>query len=363
MTKLRALFSVRRLSFFHGLAAAACVLAPVSPVSAAGLPLVVVHRTEDAAGCPDARALAALVATQMKRPALEPAAEGTRVPEGGLDVQIYRSEQGFTAIVQAGGKTRQLSDQGTTCKSLAVALSISIAVLLDTEPLPPGPEPVRSAPEPGPVPVDTPATVPTPTASATSVRVPPPVSSPAEPPATPPGDERESSGRHVRISLAASPLLTVGVLQSFAGGFTTEVEIRVGRFSFAGGVVVLPGQSFTYLPGQVKLDLTAGLIRGCGRVVGDEPLHLALCVDAFGGAMRGAGQGFGNDDTTTLPWAAGGTSAIFHQRIWGPLSWGARAGLLIPFVKTSFSVQNGGTAFNAPPIGGAWNAELRVSIW
>jgi len=191
------------------------------------------------------------------------------------------------------------------------------------------------------------------------VRAPEP--EPAELP--PPADERDSAVRPIRVSLAASPVLTVGLLESFAGGFTSEVEVRVGRFSIAAGVMVLPGQSFTYLPGQVKLDLTAGLLHGCARVVGDDPLHLALCAGALGGALRGTGEGYGVDETTTLPWAAAETSAVFHQRIWGPLSWGARAALLIPLLKTSFMVQNGGTAFNAPPIGGAWSAELRVSIW
>src|SRR5580700_3795505 len=100
--------------------------------SAAGLPSLAVHRTEDSADCPDADALAAAVAQQMKRPALDPGASGR-----GLDVQIYRSEAGYTAVIQAGGKTRQLSDRGPTCEGLAAALAVSIAVMLDAEPLPP----------------------------------------------------------------------------------------------------------------------------------------------------------------------------------------------------------------------------------
>src|SRR3954463_2852816 len=88
----------------------AALLAAATPTEAQTnrLPGIAVHRTDDAADCPDARALAALVARHRKRPALDPldappsaAASDPRAPapEPGLDVQIYRSEQGYTAVV------------------------------------------------------------------------------------------------------------------------------------------------------------------------------------------------------------------------------------------------------------------------
>src|SRR6202044_2151878 len=97
--------------------------------------------------CPDAEALAAAVERQMKHPALDP---GAPASGRGLDVQIYRSEVGYTAVIQAAGKTRQLSDRGSTCAGLAAALAVSIAVMLDTEPLPPEPEPAPDPPAPAP---------------------------------------------------------------------------------------------------------------------------------------------------------------------------------------------------------------------
>src|SRR5262245_56141857 len=133
------------------LAALASLFASL-PAGAAGLPVLVVHRTDDAGDCPDARALAALVARQMKRPALDPDTPPSG-PDRGLDVQIYRSEEGYTSVVQSGGKTRQITDRGATCGGLAAALAVSIAVLLDTDPPPPDPEPPpRPAPEPPPAP-------------------------------------------------------------------------------------------------------------------------------------------------------------------------------------------------------------------
>jgi hypothetical protein len=335
---------VRSSLLLVGLAVAAFMGAPGRSAHAAGLPILVVHRTEDVADCPDARALAHRVAEQMKRPALVPAVEVPAGAEPGLDVQIYKSDQGFTAVIQAGGRTRQLSDKGTTCGGLAVALAVSIAVLLDTEPLTPAPDP----PSPSAV---------------------PPAGSPALPlppeatPLPPPVEDRPVVPRLVRVTLAASPVLTVGLLQGFAGGVSTELEVRVGRFTVSGGVLALPGESIILPGGQVKLELTAGLVRACGIVAGDEPMRLVLCAEPMGGSMHGEGQGYPASRPSNLPWAAVATSALFQQRIWGPVAWGARAGLAIPLTKNSFAVENGPTVFTAAPVGGVWNAELRVSIW
>jgi hypothetical protein len=336
------------------LVGALAALAFTSPTRAAGLPSLVVHRTEDAADCPDARALATLVAEQMKRPALAPAGDVSLGPDRGLDVQIYRSDQGFTAVVQAGGKTRQLSDKGPSCGGLTAALAVSIAVMLDTEPLPPEPEPPPSpAPLPEPPPTDLSAPVPSPPASAST-----PTSAPA------PVDDRIPEVHRFHVSLAVSPVITDGVLRPGAAGVTSELEVRFGRFSVSGGVLALPGQTITFAPGEVTLSLTSGFLRGCGALVGDgDSLRLSLCVEPSAGAIRGVGQGYRIDRTLSVPWAAAGASAAFQQRIVGPLSWGARAGLVIPLLKQSFVVDNVGTAFTPAPAGGALDVGLRVSIW
>jgi hypothetical protein len=318
-------------------------------VEAAGLPPLVVHRTDDSADCPDTHALAGLVARQMKRPALEPAVEAP--PGRGLDVQIYRSQAGYTAVVQAGGKTRSLSDQGPTCGGLAAALAVSIAVMLDTEPLPPEPEP---PPRPEPERVALPPLPPL---------EPPPAPSPAAT-ARATGPEPLTEVHRFKVMLTAGGAITDGLLRPLAGGVTGELEFRFGRFSVAGGVLSLPGQSVDFGAGQVNLSLTAGFIRGCGTVLGDgDALRFALCLEPFGGTIRGEGQGYTPNRSSTLAWAAAGASALFQQRIWGPFAWGARAQLLIPLLKESFFVDNVGAAFTPAPVGGALDAELRVSIW
>jgi hypothetical protein len=330
------------------LPALAAALALATPARAA-LPLVVVHRTDDAADCPDATALAAQVAAQMKRPALSPARDAP--PGRGLDVQIYKSEEGFTAVVQASGRTRKLSDKGTTCGGLAAALAVSIAVMLDAEPLPPEPEPPPPPPAPEPPKVVTPTPEP--------ARAPPPT------------DFRPSDVRRFRVALAASPVVTIGILRPFAGGVAADVEIRFGRFSIAAGSLALPGQTIDFAPGTVTLSLTAAALRGCVAPVSvaaaafgeEETLRFALCVDALAGAIRGVGQGYAPDRTSTLPWAAGGASALFTQRIYGPLAWTARVSLVIPFLRQSFFVDNVGTAFQPASVGGALDGGLKVSIW
>jgi hypothetical protein len=335
--------------------------------SAAGLPTVAVHRTEDSADCPDADALAAAVAQQMRRPALDPATEGAgRRP--GLDVQIYRSEAGYTAVIQAAGKTRQLSDRGPTCAGLAAALAVSIAVMLDTEPLPPEPEPPPAPPPPASLPAPPPPELP-PAPSERAFTVPPPAAPPALPPpeaAPPPGDrdDRPTVGRRFHVSLAVGPVVTVGLLHGVAGGVTGEAELRFGRFSVGGGALALPGQTFDYAPGQVHLDLAAGFVRGCGAVVSNgDALRLALCAAPYAGVFRGVGSGYPNPRSASQPWAAVGASLLFDQRIWGPIGWGARAEMVIPLQKPSFLVQDVGEAFSPPAVGGALDAELRLTIW
>jgi hypothetical protein len=260
-------------------------------------------------------------------------------------------------VVQSGGKTRTLSDKGSTCGGLAAALAVSIAVMLDTDPLPPAPDP-PSPPSPPPI-----ALEPSPA----------PVAPAPRPPRPSFEEDRFTEPRRFRVAIAAGPTLTDGLLRPLAAGIVGELELRFGRFSVGMGVLALPSQTISYAPGQVTLSLTTGVLHGCAAPVSiggsqfaggeDEAIRFALCIDGVGGSIRGAGQGYKTDSTSSLPWASAGASALFVQRLWGPLSWGARAWLLFPLVKQSFVVDNGGTAFAPSSVGGALDLGLRVSIW
>jgi hypothetical protein len=185
----------------------------------------------------------------------------------------------------------------------------------------------------------------------------------------PPADDRIAEGRRVHLWLTASPVVTVGVLTPFSAGITGELEVRVGRLSVSGGALALPSRTVSFPPGQVAISLTAGFLRGCGAIVSrggagvDETLRLSLCLEPIVGAIQGAGQGYKVDRAASLPWAAASASALFAQRIWGPLGWGARTALVIPLLKQPFFVDNLGTAFTPSSVGVALDIGLRVSIW
>lgn len=296
------------------------------PAGPLRLPRLSVHRTADSLDCPDAWTLAGLVARHMKRPALEPLDEARAPlpphargggPQSSLDVQIYRSEEGYTAVVQTevaatspqaprGSrlKARQLSDRGATCAGLAAALSITMAILLDTEvPLPPPPPEPLAAPDLGLAP-----------ASAAS----PASSSPSSPrPAAPDRDRPEeasrlsvTAGRDATGAGAASPgprdagrgsasarpeaagrsaasARSFGLTLGFGlnvvegvlprGGLAESgyLELRLGqRFSMDGGMMVFAPQTSPYTtpvkgaePGKPEVEtwLTVGIFRGCAR--------------------------------------------------------------------------------------------------
>src|SRR6185503_6014623 len=330
--------SCRALS---ALSLGAALLAAAPRALAQRLPGLVVHRTEDTSDCPDARALAGLVARHMKRAALEPLSE-SRAAEGAapsLDVQIYRSEAGYTAVVQTGTgsglKTRQLSDRGPTCGGLAGALAITLAILLDTEVPPPPP-----LPEPPPPDRPSPIFAPPP-------RTPPPRRSSPPPPPPPPSSSRFG----LAIGLGLAPF--IGVLQHGALAGTGNVELRIGRrFSIAGGLFAFSSQSFPYTtavhgaePGKPEIEmwLTAGILRGCvtfplPSTGSPSGTRAGGCLGVLAGAMHGEGHGLPVPRAATDPWASSEGSALLEQRLFWRFALVTRAALLVPFVTRSFSV-------------------------
>ena len=353
--------------------AALAILAPRPAHAETTLPDLLVHRTEDTADCPDSAALAARVDRHMKRPALRPrtdiATPGKDRPS--LDVQIYRSYAGYTAIVQTGEKTRQITDNGATCRGLADAMAITLAILLDTEvPLPP-PEP-PSAPEPPRIPfaprlppmplVDE---RPTPAPVATE-------SAPVEPFPLPP--------RTFRIVAGAGATAATGLLTRLAVGGTGHVGLGIGRvFSVEAGFFVLPTQTVPYT-GKVKgasptatptvdLQLTSALFRLCAtaRLVSEET-RAGLCAGALVGTIRGEGHGFVTNTSATDPWIAGNLGAILEQTLFWRLSLVTRASMYVPILRRSFTVDkvdatSDPQAFSPASVGAGLDAELRLSIW
>ena len=364
--------TTRALAAISALALVALLSSPRTARADAPLPDVLVHRTDDTADCPDSAALAARVDRHMKRPALRPrtdaATPGKDRPS--LDVQIYRSEAGYTAVVQTGEKTRQISDKGATCRGLADALAITLAILLDTEVPPPAPEPTPEPPPAAPIEPRGPAT---PLVETTPAPTPtPPEPAQIEPFSLPP--------RTFRVVAGAGATAATGLLTRLALGGTGHVGLGIGRvFSVEAGFLVLPTQTVPYA-GKVKgaaasatptidLQLTSALFRLCAtaRLV-TEDTRAGLCAGALVGTIRGEGHGFVTNQSATDPWIAGNLGAIVEQQLFWRLSLVTRASVYIPILRRSFTVDDVDTAsdpqaFSPASVGAGLDAELRLSIW
>jgi len=334
------------------------------------LPDLLVHRTDDTADCPDTAALAARVDQHMKRPALRPR---TKIADAGqpppsLDVQIYRSEAGYTAVVQTGEKTRQITDKGSNCKGLADAMAITLAILLDTE-IPPPPAPPTPAAEPTPAP-PTPAIAPI--EAAKDATTPPSRTLPDAPFTAPP--------RLFRVVAGAGATVATGLLTPLSIGGTGYAGIGIGRvFSLEVGFLVLPTQTVPYAgkvlgaatnaAPRVDVQLTSALFRLCAtaRLVSEET-RAGLCAGALVGTIHGEGQGFRVNLSATDPWVAANLGAVVEQTLFWRLSLVTRAAVYVPLLRRSFTVADvdptsDPRAFSAAPIGATLEAELRLSIW
>ncbi|MGK3987629.1 hypothetical protein WME99_31600 [Sorangium sp. So ce136] len=371
-------------------------------------PRLAVHRAPSAESCPDALSLAAAVEQLMKQPALDPvsspasagagpaapggdpasaegdpasgaaaanigapssaAPAGTVPPSSGAgaatvappdavapasadgaapeyEVHFLRTGATYTAVLQAGGRARQLSSEpGAECDELVGALALTIAILLDSE--------------------ATPATAPASAAPA------PVVPAPAPPP--PP---RPAPGWDVSAELGAAG--TVGMLDPLRPAVMGELALRRRAWSAGLGAVWLPRQEIDLTPGVASIGLVAAAARGCATITGElDGFRLSACAASLLGAVHGAGKGFAPDREASAPWFAVGGSAIAEGPLFGTraLGWSARATLLVPISRARFTVERrSGSEAGAPvtteavldpsPVGLLVGLGARVSIF
>lgn len=350
----------RRQPPSHALAALAAVAAlalGARSATAADPPLarLVVHRAQAAADCPDAPALAAAVHALVQRPALDPASTDRLAPV--YDIQIFRDDEGYAAILQAGALTRQLSDPGATCADLAEALALTLAILLDTEaPPPPSPQP-QPQPSPSPSPSPPPQRSPQPQPIA-----------PLPPP--PPRPPRVRGPKTWDLNFELGAAQTVGILTPFSWALSAEGSVRLRSGSFGVGAIWMPTRTIDAPPGEVDVSLIAGTLRACAAILGKlTGPRLSLCAAPIMGAIQGAGRGYSPDREGSALWFSLGAAALAEGPIVGPLGWSARANLLVPVFSEEFTVdrQEGSTvttvtALDPWPVGFLLGAGLRVSI-
>lgn len=330
----------RRRAWSHLLAAAIACAASSAPASASGQqaarawPLVV-QRAPGASDCPDATALAARVEKLTGRRALEPTdASGDGFT---FEVQILKSDDGYTAIVLAAGKSRQIADPGPTCESLESALALTLAILVDADEPAPAPAPPPPAPRPPP-PAPTIAVVP-----------PPPPAAPIPP----------------RLLLAPSVGLSEGLGGSLVPALTFAAEGRVfGPFSVLAGFTWMPGQDFALSPGRVEVQLMYGQLAACAStwtLLGRSRLGGCFQVDV--GGLRGKGVGFLENREVVRPWTALGLMGLLDVAIAGPLYASARLGVVVVTPQEAFEVDGVGVAFDPPPVGVLAGAGVGVRIF
>jgi hypothetical protein len=320
-------------------AATACVLQTLAVAPAGAQPAaapLVVQRAPDASDCPDATALAARVEKLTGRRALEPAT--TSVDGFAFEVQILKSDDGYTAIVLAAGKSRQIADPGPTCESLEGALALTLAILVDADAEPP-PAPPPPPPPAAPAP---PPTVPF---------VPPP---PPPPPPAPP-----------RLLVSPSIGLAGGLSGSLVPALTLTAEGRViGPLSILGGFTWMPSQDFTLPPGRVEVQLMFGQLAACAGAWGLlGRVRAGGCLQVNVGGLRGKGIGYPENAEVVRPWTSFGLAGLLDVALVGPLFASARLGLFAIAPQEAFQVDNVGVAFDPPPVGVLAGAGVGVRIF
>lgn len=316
---------------------------------AAPLPRLAVDRAPDAADCPDAQDLAAAVEQHMQRPALDAAgtedAAGADLSAAVYQVRIFRSEDGYSATLQAGDLTRQFSDAGSRCDELAGAVALTLAILLDSAP----------------------AARPKPSAAVRSKPARRAAASPA--PASPAPLRRSVLGD---VGIDAGAAATLGFLAPLSVAFTSELSFRFPSVSLGVGALVIPPRTVEVAPGTVEVWLAAGAIRLCADVAGDaDRAHLALCGQGLIGGIHGTGTGYAPDRKGSAPWLALGPAGLAEGPIAGPVGWSLRATCTFPILASAFTVEQPSGAGSAPrtvtafspwPVNILVGAGLRVAI-
>ncbi len=297
-------------------------LAAAQPAALHEVPLLV-QRAPAAVDCVDAVALADRVNLLVGRKALVPADSPGQ--SFAFEIQLFKAEDGYTAIMLAAGRSRQLDDPGPTCAGLSDALALTLAILVDADEAPPAPPP---PPPPPPVVAPVPTFVP-----------PPP------PPPAPPFAPR----------LFVTP--QIGVSSGLSGDAVPSVallaDLRVaGPFSILAGFTWMPSQDVPLAPGRVEVQLMYGQIAGClGAWRFADRVRLGGCAQLDVGAIRGKGIGYGVNGEVTRPWTALGLAGMLDVRVADPLYWSSRIEAVVVTQQEGFQIDNVGIAFDPAPVG------------
>jgi hypothetical protein len=288
---------------------------PVTPI--------VVHRSPQAAQCPDANAIASAVNRLVGRNAVDPLADG----DVGILVDVTKAEIGYAATVRSSGKAkglRELRDDTDSCSGLAEALSLTIALIIDT--------------------MDRPTE---------KVAVERPVQRKQ-------ASEEGSASLAAELDLAGAADLLHSLRLASMGG--ADVSTRRGH-SVGLGWIGTQSYEAVLAPGHVDMSLWAVVLRACGAAVSQPRVKLLLCGLPAAGSMHASASGYSRNGAVTRPWLALGGEVAAVGKIAGPLQWALRSGALVTLREETFTIQGLGDAYETPRVGGFIAVGLRVSIW
>ena len=256
-----------------------------------------------------------------------------------IAVRFERSVDGaFVARVSAAGPKpgqRLLRDANPTCDALSEAVSVAILLLLDdahtqASESPPKPTGLRVAPA---APAASNAGVPSPRADARSWQA--------------------------RASLEAAGgygLAGAGVLLGIG-----RVGVRQRHWLFDLGVAEsLPAET-SFGRGAVRASLLFGSGRACYLL--GQAFTVAPCVQLGVGRLRGEGLGYGQAQSSSLPWTAAGLGLVSEAPLGTSLYAAFGASLWVPTRRQTFSVENAGIAWESKPIAGLLSAGLGLRLF
>ena len=319
----------------------ACAIILRASVPAAAAPLgaeIQVERAPSAGDCPSAAQLNAEVERILQR-----SLSGAPSAQDALQVNVSFTSNGdeYAAQVRSLGAKpgeRVLRDRGHHCEALAQAVSVTIALLLDKEL-------ARLRPEAAPAP---PAL--------------------AAPKATSPAHtggvvDTADTTRAARLALRESVEggYAAGLVGPGSMLLSEQIGVRLRHWTFDAGFNAALPDTTHFAAGSVRSTLLFASLRGCYSW--GERFSFGPCALLGLGRLRGVGIGYAQAQSQDLLWTAAGVGLVAEGPLWGRVFWGLSGQAWWPTRRSSFSVQNVGTAWESGTFAGALSARLGFRIW
>lgn len=289
--------------------------------------LLLVHRTPEAADCPDAAALAqavhAIVGREVIGTSPDPSATW-------IEVTMTRLKQGYFANVHTFGTNvgrRDISDSGADCRGLGEAVAVSLALMWSSD----GVESATEAP-PSADPYEPPPASPPPPAPPPAKAAPKQLPSRVAKPPTSLGTSSVSLGVEALVGVAVE-VLEHPVPSAELGG-----RLEIGEHAgFGLGAGALGIDRVESEQGVVELSLGYAYLAGCLGITRESP-RVAFCFRPMLGLLRGEGRDFERSHSESVLYAALSAAAELRGRVLRSATYVARLTGVAPLTRNGFSI-------------------------